>query len=116
MKGELPDDPCCLSSYVRLGLLIYSLLERRIRQNMTGETKPIRLTGNRLSKLPTAAAFMQLFSDVVILINQQTDDTIRRVLPRRFDTQELRRAATQAGIDFTRFTLPPEGRHCNSKL
>ncbi|WP_235919690.1 IS1634 family transposase, partial [Heliomicrobium undosum] len=111
---KTPNRIMALGYVFLIGLLIYSLLERRLRQNMARETKPIRLPGNRLSKSPTAASFMQLFSDVVILINPQTDGTVRRVMPRRFDTPELRRAAALAGIEFTRFTLPPEVQHCNS--
>ncbi|MBC9786726.1 IS1634 family transposase [Heliobacterium chlorum] len=91
-----------------IGLLIYSLVERRLRKNLSQETKSLRLPGNRLTKTPTTTAFLQLFQDVSVMTVVNPDGSIHRVLPRRFNTPELQRATRLVGVNFMRFSLTPE--------
>ena len=90
-----------------MGLLVYCLLERRIRQNLASETKPIRLHGNRLTKQPTAAAFLQLFTDIVVINAISTDGSVHRQLPKRYQTKELARALQLAGFTMDLYSYPP---------
>ncbi len=90
-----------------MGLLVYCLLERRIRKNLASETKPIRLHGNRLTKQPTASAFLQLFTDIVVVNVISIDGSVQRQLPKRYQTKELARALQLARFTMDLYSYPP---------
>ncbi|MTV50908.1 IS1634 family transposase [Heliobacillus mobilis] len=102
-----PNRVMALGYIFLIGLLVYCLLERRIRKSLAKETKPIRLHGNRLTKAPTAAAFLQLFSDIVVMNSVLPNQAIQRALPKRFQTDELKRALKIAGFDLDIYTTVP---------
>ena len=103
-----PNRVMALGYVFLIGLLVYCLLERRIRKNLSKETKPIRLPGNRLTKKPTASAFLLLFTDIVVVKMFLPDNTVRWELPKRFQSSEFLRALSLAGFDSNIYTTPPE--------
>ena len=106
-----PNRVMALGYVFLIGLLVYCLLERRIRKNLSQETKPIRLPGNRLTKKPTAASFLLLFTDIVVVKVLLPDNTVRWQLPKRFESKEFLRALSLAGFDGSIYTTPPVGNN-----
>jgi transposase len=102
-----PERVLSLGYLFLIGLQIYSLLERRIRQNLAKQSAQIRLQGNRITKKPTATAFLQLFTDIVV-VNTVIDGQVgERMLPKRFNTPELARNLALAGFTTEIYTTPP---------
>lgn len=104
---DTPSRVMALGFVFLIGLLVYCLLERRIRKNLAQESKPIRLHGNRLTKKPTAAAFLQLFNDIVTVRCINEDGSTTRGLPPRYNTEELKRALRLAGFDSSIYSKIP---------
>ena len=103
-----PNRVMALGFVFLIGLLIYCLMERRIRKNLSAGNKAIRLQGNRLSKKPTAMAFLQLFTDIVVMWSVDAQGNVSRKLPGRYSTPELSQALQIAGFDIDLYTNLPE--------
>jgi len=85
-----------LTYVVLIALLIYSILERRVRQALKKEDKPIILKGNVKSFEPTGNRIIELFEPVKILkINDS--GSMKRVIPKRY--LDLQRLLGFAGFD-----------------
>jgi len=105
---ETPKRVMALGFVFLISLLIYCLLERKVRQNLAEESKPIRLHGNRITKKPTGVAFLQLFTDIVTVISiDENNNYIRGLPPRYNDSAELNRALLLAGFDLDIYTSIP---------
>ncbi len=88
---------------VLIGLLIYSILERRVRQALKKEDKPIILKGNVKSFEPTGNRIIELFEPLKILkINDS--GSMKRVIPKRY--LDLQRLLRFAGFDMSIYQAP----------
>lgn len=77
-----------------IALLIYSLLERRIRQRLAVETEPpLVLPGERKSKQPTANMLLILLSRIQVLIFQQGEERVRALNRLKPETERVIRLA-----------------------
>lgn len=79
-----------------MALLIYSLLERRVRQALQEEAEPLILSGNVKSFEPTGNRILELLDPVKVL---HVDDggRVKRFLPKRY--YDLSRVLKFAGFD-----------------
>ena len=92
-----------LTYVVLIALLIYSILERRVRQALKKEDKPIVLKGNVKSFEPTGNRIIELFEPVKILkINDS--GSMKRVIPKRY--LNLQRLLSFAGFDMSIYQAP----------
>lgn len=85
-----------LSYVILMALLIYSILERRVRQALQEETEPLILSGNVKSFEPTGNRILELLDPVKVL---HVDDggRVKRFLPKRY--YDLSRVLKFAGFD-----------------
>lgn len=56
-----------LSYVILMALIVYIVLQRRVRQSLEKETEPLEITGGKKSFTPTGNKLLELFSPVKIL-------------------------------------------------
>jgi transposase len=93
--------------YVMLmAVLVYSVLERLIREAMKEETEPLILPGKRKSFKPTALSILDLL-EYVLVLQIRMQDQLLRVLPENTEKQ-LDRILSLLDLDRGIFTqIPP---------
>lgn len=77
-------------SYIMvLAVLLMNLIERRIRENLKGESEEINLLGRRKTFLPTATAMFKVFEQVKV-VAIPTELSIQRIIPGGLDENQKR--------------------------
>ena len=91
--------------YVALiALVLYMILQIRVRKALSTETEPIMLAGKKKSFEPTAKKVLDLFANIkIVWLNDGS--SLERQLPKRY--RELTRLLKMVGFDFDIFTSPP---------
>lgn len=93
------------ASVVFIALLIYMVIQIRVRRALKGEKEPLELVGKVKSFEPTGARILELFEYVKILKIKE-NDKIKRYLPEKY-IKGLSRVMFFLRIDFDIFTNPP---------
>ncbi len=94
-----------LSYVVLIALLIYMIIQIRVRRALKKEKEPLELVGKVKSFEPTGTRILELFEYVKILkVNE--NEKIKRYLPEKY-INELRRVVSFLRIDFDIFINPP---------
>jgi transposase len=86
---------------ILVALLIYSVLERRVRRALQDEKKPLIMAGNVRSFRPTGRRILELLAPIKILLLSE-EGKKRRVLPARY--KELNRVLRLAGFGLEIYT------------
>ncbi|MDN5332621.1 MAG: hypothetical protein PWP45_1846 [Tepidanaerobacteraceae bacterium] len=94
-----------ISYVVLIALLIYMIIQIRVRRALKKEKEPLELVGKVKSFEPTGARILELFEYVKILKVKESGK-IKRYLPEKY-SNDLRRVAGIIGIEFGIFTEPP---------
>ena len=92
-----------LTYVVLIALLIYTILERRVRQALEKEEEPIILKGNVKSFEPTGNRILELFESVKILKIDE-GGFVKRIIPNRY--LKLQRLLGFAGFDMSIYQAP----------
>ncbi len=92
-----------LSYVVLMALMVYIVLQRRVRMAMETETKPLEITGNKKTFEPTGNKILELLNPIKIIYMKE-DGIIKRVLPERYNY--LRRVIKLIGFDMNIYTTP----------
>jgi len=93
-----------LSYVILMALIFYIVLQRRVRQALEKETKPLEITGGKKSFDPTGNKVLELLSPVKILCLKEGDVVIKRCLPKSYNY--LTRLLTLIGLDLDVFIKP----------
>jgi len=88
---------CWLWAMSFLWLLVYSLLQRRVRKNLEHESEPLVIPGNRKTFNPTGTMLLQMLESMSI-IRMQTDTGIQRMLPKNQVTKNIAKMLRLAGF------------------
>lgn len=92
-----------------MALLIYSLLERRVRQNLeTKEEAPLVLPGGRKSKMPTGQMLLVLLSRIQVMIYEEEGRRVHRALSRL--SADAERIIRLAGFDLEIYVTEKVGK------
>lgn len=94
-----------LSYVVLIALLIYMVIQIRVRRALKGEREPLELVGKVKSFEPTGTRVLELFEYVKILKIKE-EGKIKRYLPENY-IKRLSRVMHFLRIDFEVFTIPP---------
>ncbi|HHY30021.1 MAG TPA: IS1634 family transposase [Syntrophaceticus sp.] len=78
-------------------LLIYALLQRRVRHNLTKETKPLIIPGKRKSFSPTGTMLLEMLKPLTI-ITFETDSGLMHQVAENQLTEDIRRLLHLAGF------------------
>ena len=79
-----PDRVEALGYVLILALLVYSLIERRVRRALAGATEPMKLAGGPTSFRPTGRRVLERFENMLILV----DEDGRREIPANVEVPE----------------------------
>lgn len=82
-----------------MALLIYGILEQRVRENMKQEEKPLILKGRRKVTKPTAQVLLQELQEIKVIFIQQGGQTMR-FIPDNVSEQS-KRILQLAGYDLS---------------
>ncbi|WP_088049437.1 IS1634 family transposase [Virgibacillus dakarensis] len=82
-----------------MALLVYGILENRVREKMKQEEKPLNLAGNRKLFNPTGQVLLKELKKIKIIYIQQNGETLR-FLPDNIN-EECKRILELAGYDMT---------------
>jgi len=93
-----------LSYVILMALIVYIVLQRRLRQALEKEAEPLEITGGKKSFAPTGNKVLELSSPVKILCLKEGDVVIKRCLPKSYNY--LARVLTLIGFDLDVFTRP----------
>ncbi|MCF2941897.1 IS4 family transposase, partial [Paenibacillus alkaliterrae] len=85
-----------------MALLLYGLLEWRVRENMKQETEPLILPGKRKSFNPTAEMLLAMLKSIQVILVQVEGRTIRTVSAHVNDN--VKRVVRLAGYDMAIYT------------
>lgn len=88
-----------------MALLLYGMLEYRIRKAMTFEKAPLTLPGNRKSHRPTGQVLLKMLTSIKVLLIEQEDGTMQRMLLGNAE-EDARRVVELAGYDMDIYTTP----------
>jgi transposase len=80
-----------------MALLIYALLQRRVRHNLTKETKPLIIPGKRKSFSPTGTMLLEMLKPLTI-ITFETDSGLMHQVAENQLTEDIRRLLHLAGF------------------
>lgn len=86
-----------------MALLLYGILEYRVRQRLQQEKEPLILPGNRKSFQPTGQALLDKLADIQVLLIQE-NSTQRYLLDNADET--TKRIVQLAGYDMTIYVSP----------
>ena len=89
-----------------MALLIYSLLQRRVRQNLARETKPLVIPGQRKSFSPTGAMLLEMLRPLSVITFKTDAGHVRQVSENQM-TEDIRRLLRLAGFE--------EGIYCSTE-
>lgn len=93
-----------LSYVILMALIVYIVLQRRVRQALEKEAEPLVITGGKKSFAPTGNKVLELLSPVKILCLKKGDVVIDRCLPKSYNY--LARLLTLIGFDLDVFISP----------
>ncbi|MBU7007781.1 transposase [Peptococcaceae bacterium DYL19] len=94
-----------LSFVFLMALLIYALLERRVRQKLKEETEPLILPGKRKSNSPTGTSLLEMLKSMQI-VRIVNGGKINRLLPKNLVNTQILRLLKLVGFDDTIYTMP----------
>ncbi|MDH7579015.1 MAG: transposase, partial [Bacillota bacterium] len=80
-----------------MALLIYALLQRRVRRNLAKETKPLTIPGKRKSFSPTGTMLLEMLKPLTIA-TIETDSGFIHQVPENQWTEDIRRLLHLAGF------------------
>ncbi len=80
-----------------MALLIYALLQRRARHNLTKETKPLIIPGKRKSFSPTGTMLLEMLKPLTIITVETDSGHIHQVAENQL-TEDIRRLLHLAGF------------------
>lgn len=86
-----------------MALLLYGMLEYRIRRALTFEKTPLTLPGNRKSYRPTGQVLLKMLTSIKVLLIEQEDGTKQRILLGNAD-ENARRIVDLAGYSMAIYT------------
>lgn len=91
-----------LTYIILMALIVYIVLQRRIRQALEQETEPLTVTGKKKTFTPTGNKILELLSPVNILRFKEGGVVIKRHLPKNYN--HLSRVIRLIGFDLDVFT------------
>lgn len=86
-----------------MALLLYGMLEYRIRQALTFEKVPLTLPGNRKSHRLTGQVLLKMLTSIKVLLIEQEDGTKQRILLGNAE-EDARRVVELAGYNIDIYT------------
>jgi transposase len=92
-----------------MALLIYALLQRRVRHNLTKETKPLIIPGKRKSFSPTGTMLLEMLKPLTI-ITFETDSGLMHQVAENQLTEDIRRLLHLAGFSEDIYCSTNRGR------
>lgn len=100
-----PERVLALGFVFLMALLVYALLERRVRHNLKEENEPLTLPGKRKSDTPTGVALLEMLKSLQI-VRIVTGGKIYRMLPKNLVNTQILRLLKLAGFDENIYTEP----------
>lgn len=91
-----------------MALLVYGVLEWRVREQLKQAANPLILPGRRKSFTPTAEMLLTLLQPIQVMICTTTQGQPSRVLSSRLD-DNVKRVVELAGFDMAIYTSAPVG-------
>jgi len=85
-----------------MALLLYGLLEWRVRENLKQEKEPILLPGKRKSFTPTAEMLLAMLKSIQVIVATMGEQRIRAVSAHVSDN--VKRIVRLAGYDIAIYT------------
>jgi len=92
-----------------MALLIYALLQRRVRRNLAKESKPLTIPGKRKSFSPTGTMLLEMLKPLTIA-TIETDSGFIHQVPENQWTEDIRRLLHLAGFSEEIYSCTNYGR------
>ncbi len=102
---KTPDRVMALGYIFLMALLIFSLLERRVRKNLKKENEILIIPGKKKSDSPTGTMILAMLSSIHVA-RMIFDNMIVRRLPKNLINNQIRRLLVLAGFDETIYVEP----------
>lgn len=91
-----------------MALLVYGVLEWRVREQLKQASDPLILPGKRKSFTPTAEMLLALLQPIQVLVCTTQQGQTTRVLSKRID-ENMKRVVELAGFEMAIYTSTPVG-------
>ncbi len=92
-----------------MALLIYSLLQRRVRRNLAKESEPLVIPGQRKSFSPTGVMLLEMLRPLSVITFKTDAGPLRQVSENQM-TEEIRRLLRLAGFEESIYCSTEYGR------